>query len=72
MDDGYTTPVEQIIPITSRTCPNAPLRKVLRPEFQEPLNSNLCQKLALPPVEEIRRTIGGLTLKGYGSKKNTK
>jgi hypothetical protein len=68
MADGYTTPVEQIIQNLSLTCPNTPIRKVMRPEFQEPIN---VQRFALPMV---RPSTGGLTLKGYGSsnKKNSK
>jgi hypothetical protein len=59
--DGYTTPVEQMINNLTLNCPNAPLRPILRPEFQEPIGSI---KLALPMT---RPTKSGLTLKGYAS-----
>lgn len=59
MEDGYTTPIEQIINNLSLNCPKTPIRKILRPEFQEPIEA---KKLALPMN---RPTTGGLTLKGY-------
>jgi hypothetical protein len=61
MEDGYTTPIEQIINNLTLTCPNAPLRKIIRPVFQEPIEG---RRLALAMT---RPTTGGLTLKGYGS-----
>jgi len=63
MEDGYTTPVEQIIRNLSLNCPNAPLRKIIRPSFQEPIEG---RRLALA-LATTRPTTGGLTLKGYGS-----
>ena len=62
--DGYVTPVEQMINNLTLNCPNAPLRPILRPEFQEPLGS---VKLALPMTRPIHHKFGGLTLKGYAS-----
>jgi hypothetical protein len=70
MEDGYTTPVEQMIRNLSLTCPNAPLRKVIRPTFQEPIEGQ-SQRLALA-LTATRPTKGGLTLKGYGSPESSK
>jgi hypothetical protein len=67
--DGYVTPVEQMLSNLTLTCPNAPARPILRPDFQEPLKS---VKLALPMTRPIHPQFGGLTLKGYGSPKNSK
>lgn len=66
MEDGYITPIEQIINNLSLKCPDAPKRPILRPKFQEPLN---CKKLALPMTRPV---VGGLTLKGYNLKSSKK
>ena len=52
MEDGYTTPVEQMIRNLSLTCPNAPLRKVIRPVFQEPWSEGRRLALALSMTRE--------------------
>jgi hypothetical protein len=65
MEDGYTTPIEQIINNLTLQCPNAPKRPIVRHEFQEPIK----YKTALPLV---RPTKGGLTLKGYSSPVSSK
>jgi hypothetical protein len=67
MEDGYTTPVEQITNNLTLTCPNAPLRKTIRPVFQEPSTEGRRLALALAMTTPTDRRFGGLTLKGYGS-----